>query len=237
MTTTVTVTQGALPGLKMPELEKLEDKVRKGLGSFVEVGKSLQQIEEKHGYALRGYKDFPAYCEGEFHFSLRQGQRLMLAADTAQKVEKAIGEAPRNEATARVLNPIASEPKLLERVKKELEKKKLTVASVTAEKLQEVVDKIKPQTKSMFEDGAKDTKAAKERESAKAVVAAGLSDVCPGCGNVPKDYCHIGDTWHCGSCNAIVRVSALPFEIATCIDCSAVLLDESGICRRCGSVQ
>lgn len=158
-------TQAALPGMKMPELEKLETRVNKGLGAFMDVGRALMEIQEKKRYLLRGCKDMETYCDRQFHFSLRQGQRLMLAAETAQKVEKAIGEAPRNEATARVLNPIANEPKLIEKVKRELEKKKLTVATATAEKLQEVVDRIKPQTKPMFDDPKPKPPSAKPRSA------------------------------------------------------------------------
>lgn len=224
--------QAELPGLKMPDLEKLEDKVRRGLASFVEVGKSLQQIEAKRGYLLRDYKDFPSYCEGEFHFSLRQGQRLMLAADTAQKVEKAIGEAPRNEASARVLTQVASDPKLLTKLKEKLEKQKLSVATATAEKLQEVVDKIKPQTKSMF---ASDQPSAAER--AAAPILKSLNDACPSCKVVPPRYTHLSDGWHCGECDAPVRVSAVAIEIAQCTECGKPIVDNSPVCRNCGALQ
>jgi hypothetical protein len=220
--------QSELPGLKLPDLEKLEDRVRKGLASFVDVGRALQQIEEKRGYLLRDYKDFTAYCEGEFHFSLRQGQRLMLAAETAQKVQKALGEMPRNEASARVLNPIAGDPKLLGKLKDRLAAQKLNVATATAEKLQEVVEKIKPKTAPMFDD--------KPRPIA---AIAGLSDVCPACGKVPGAYTHDVDVdaWKCGSCHATVRVGALPLEIAVCKECGAPMIGDSGICERCGAVQ
>jgi len=231
MTATLTK-QAELPGLKMPDLEKLEEKVRRGLASFVEVGKSLQQIEQKRGYLLRDYKDFPSYCEGEFHFSLRQGQRLMLAADTAQKVEKAIGEAPRNEASARVLTQVASDPKLLTKLKDRLEKKKLSVATATAEKLQEIVDQIKPQTKAMFAD---DQLTAAER--AAAPILKSLSDVCPSCKQVPPRYTHLDDGWRCGECDAPVRVSAVALEIVQCAECGKPIVDNSAICKQCGCVQ
>ena len=227
----MTDTQLAL--LKMTDLEKLEDKVRRGLASFVETGRALQQIEEKRGYILRNYATFAEYCEGEFHFSLRQGQRLMIAADTAAKVEKVVGEAPRNEASARVLNPIANEPKLVEKVAAQLKKSGKTIATATAEKLQEVVDKIKPQTKPMFEDA----KAEQARASAKAVASVGLSDQCPKCGKTPSSYQHEKGGWWCGDCHAMVRVGALPIEIAVCTDCGAALLDDSGFCRKCGAIQ
>ncbi|CAG0991934.1 hypothetical protein ANRL3_02834 [Anaerolineae bacterium] len=227
--TTLTKPQEMLPGMKMPELEKLERRVNVGLASFIDTGRALMEIQEKKGYLLRGCKTMEEYCEKQFHFSLRQGQRIMIAAETAQKVEKVLGEAPRNEATARVLNPIASEPKLIEKVKKELEKKKLTVATATAEKLQEVVDKIKPQTKPMFDD----TNAKPKPPAA----IAGFSDVCPNCKRVPSTYVQKGTAWQCGGCGKAVRVGALPLEIAVCNDCGAPLLDESGICRKCGCVQ
>lgn len=224
----MTVNQMALPGIKMPELEKLEDRVRKGLASFVETGRALQQIEEKRGYILRGYKDFAAYCEGEFHFSLRQGQRLMIAAETAQKVEKAIGESPRNEATARVLTQVASEPKLLEKVKKELEKKKLSVATATAEKLQEVVDRIKPQTRALF--------AGDKPKPAPITAAATLTDQCPKCAATPDTYTHKGDGWKCGACYAPVMLGVSPLSAERCPDCNAILTANATYCGKCGSV-
>ncbi len=220
--------QTQLPGLTKIELEKLERKVREGLQSFVDVGRALTQIRERHGYAVRGYKTFEEYCEKEFGFTERHGLRMIMAADTAQKVEKAVGVAPRNEASARVLNPIAGDPKLLGKLKEKLAAQKLSVATATAEKLQEVVDKIKPQTRPMFdEDAATKPPAA----------IAGLSDVCPACGKVPSAYTHDGEGWHCGDCHATVRVGALPLEIEVCKECHAPIVGDAGYCAKCGAAQ
>jgi hypothetical protein len=141
-------------------------------------------------------------------------------------VQKALGEMPRNEASARVLNPIAGDPKLLGKLKDRLAAQKLNVATATAEKLQEVVDKIKPKTAPMFDDKARPVAA-----------IAGLSDVCPVCGKVPSAYNQYEHVWRCGDCGKPVRIGALPLEIAVCRECQAPIIGESGICEKCGSVQ
>lgn len=219
--------QTEMATLKMPELERLEERVRKGMTAFMDVGHALMEIQERRGYLLRGSKTMEEYCEKEFHFSLRQGQRLMIAAETAKKVQKAIGEMPRNEASARVLNPIAGDPKLLGKLKERLEKQKLTVATATAEKLQEIVDRVKPKTTSMFADDKPKPPAA----------IAGLSDTCPNCKEVPSSYVHKGTAWQCGGCGKAVNVAAMPLVIATCKECQAPIVGDAGYCAKCGTVQ
>lgn len=226
-----TAGEQTLPTMTKSELDKLEGRIREGLKTFRQVGEDLMQIRERHGYALRGYPDFPTYCEKEFGFGKRQGERLMLAAETAQKVEKLIGEAPRNESSARVLTGVAKDPKLLTKLKERLDKQKLSVATATAEKLQEVVDKITPHTKAMFDDGPTPA------EKAAAPILKSLTDACPSCKRVPGSYVHGDQGWHCGDCNAGVRVSAVPIEIVLCRECKAPLLGDAGYCVKCGSVQ
>lgn len=105
-----------LPAMTKPELEKLEKQVKEGLKSFMAVGQALMEIRERRGYLVRGYASFPEYCEKELGITERHGFRLMDGFQTAQQVKKIVGEAPRNESVARVLKPIAGEPKLVEKV-------------------------------------------------------------------------------------------------------------------------
>lgn len=73
----MTTTQLSL--LSEDELTRLENKVREGLKSFVEVGNALLRIQQNKGYALRGYKTFESYCLKEFGFTDRHGRRMAAA--------------------------------------------------------------------------------------------------------------------------------------------------------------
>lgn len=77
--------------LTMFDLEKLEKRIADGLAKFVEVGQALAEIQNREGYKLRGCKTMEEYCEKQFGFSLRHGQRLIAAADTAEKVKQITG--------------------------------------------------------------------------------------------------------------------------------------------------
>jgi ribosomal protein S27E len=225
--------QTTLPDLKLKEVEKLEQTVHEGMSRFIEVGKAIIELRDRNGWKARGYKTPEEYFQKTFGFGERQALRLADGFTTSLKIEAVTGDKPRNEFSARVLKPIANDPKLITRVQNDLKKKGESIATATAEKIQQVVDKVIPKTTSMFQ---KDEQATKQRESEKAVAAAGLSDVCPHCGKAPTVYQRWDTGWKCGDCGKVVRVSALPFEIATCAGCGAPVLDESGICNKCGSV-
>jgi len=210
------------------QLAVYEDKVRKGLASFFEVGQSLQAIKDANGFKLRGFDTFDAYCQSTFQFSERNGYRLIAAAETAKKVESAVGERPRNEAAARVLKEVVHDPKLIERVNDRLKKTGQSVATATAERLQEVVDKIKPQTKAMFEQPKK--------EPPKPVMPT-LSDTCPHCHLQPGQYVRREDGWHCGRnvCDALVMVGVIPITGQACPECGAAILTTGAeFCETCG---
>ena len=179
-TTAITITE--------KQLGIYEEKIRKGLASFFEVGQSLQRIKEANGFRLRGFDTFDAYCQATFSFSERNGYRLIAAADTAKKVEKAVGEMPRNEASARVLKEVVHDPKLVEKVQERLKKAGVSVATATAEKLAEVVEKVKPKTRPMFEEPKAEPKPKLPE----------LHDVCPKCNTTPASYFHLSDGWRCG---------------------------------------
>jgi ribosomal protein S27AE len=207
-------------------LTDLEGRIRKGLESFVEVGNALAEIKARNGFMLRGAKTFDEYCSKTFGFSERNGYRLIAAAETAKAVEKAVGEAPRNEASARVLKEVAHDPKLIERVNERLKKAGQTVATATAEKIQEVVDKVKPQTKPMFEQ---------PKEPAKPKLPE-LRDTCPMCNVTPASYVHGDDGWKCGTCGTAVLVGVIAMDVKACPDCGAALIGSVDFCQNCGVV-
>jgi hypothetical protein len=211
------------------QLAIYEDKIKKGLASFFEVGQSLQRIKDANGFKLRGFDTFDAYCQKTFSFSERNGYRLIAAADTAKKVEKAVGEMPRNEASARVLKEVVHDPKLIERVNEKLKRAGQTMATATAERLQEIVDKVKPQTRPMFE----------EPKAPPKPVLPTLSDTCPICHQQPFNYARHEDGWHCGiaACNALVMVGVIPANAQACPECGAAILTTNAeFCETCGCI-
>ena len=209
-------------------LTELEGQVRRGLDSFVAVGNALAEIKARNGFRLRDCKTFDEYCAKTFGFSERNGYRMIAAAETAKKIEQAVGERPRNEASARVLKEVAHDPKLIERVNERLKKAGQSVATATAEKIQEVVDKVKPQTKPMFED-----------KPAKKPALPELHDACPKHGGVPDSYFHLSDGWHCGAedCGALVMIGVIAADAQACPECGAALLTPGAeFCETCGCV-
>ncbi len=209
-------------------LTDLEGRIRRGLDSFVEVGNALREIKDRNGFMLRGEKTFDEYCSKTFGFSERNGYRMIAAAETAKKVEAAVGERPRNEASARVLREVANDPGLLKKVSDRLKKSGQTVATATAEKIQEVVDKVKPQTRPMFEQPKEPPKPRLPE----------LHDACPKCGAVPSSYFHLSDGWHCGAdgCSALVMIGVIAADVQACRECGAALVGTEDFCSQCGAL-
>ena len=217
------------------ELTALEKTVREGLQSFIEVGRALQEINERQGYRLRGFETFDDYCEGQFGFSRRHGYRMIAAAQTVNKVKSVLGEAPRNEAAARVLTPVAQDRRLLERVKVKLDKSGKTVATATAEQIGEAVKAVTSQKKA-----APDAAQGVEPEKPKLPV---LTDVCPHCKQRPESYHSrngespsLGGGWHCGLCDAPVMLGVIEARPAACPACGCAVIGDAGFCQNCGEV-
>ncbi len=231
MTAADTSKQLTLPGMSKEELGRAEAVIREGMKQFVRVGHALQQIREKRGYLLKNYKTFDAYVEKEFGFSLRQGERLMLAAQTAETVKKVTGEAPANEAVARVLTSVAKDEGTLKKVARELKLSGKTFATATAEKVADVVTRVTSRTK----DNGHAASGPSPVEKPSSPMLQGLSDKCPKCGEVPGSYFVGQNGWECGACHATVRVAALPLELAACKECGKPVTGD--YCTNCGAVQ
>lgn len=213
------------------QLTTLEDKVRRGLASFIEVGTSLQRIKDTNGFRLRGFEDFNAYCEQTFGFSASNGYKMIAAAESAKKVEKATGEKPRTAEAARVLGKVTHDPKLVEKVQDKLRKAGESIATATVEKIEEIVEAVRPKTKPMFPEPPK------KEPPAPAVPT--LSDTCPVCHQQPFTYTRHDDGWHCGipTCNAPVMVGVIPAAAQACPSCGAALLNSSAeFCEVCGVI-
>ncbi len=211
------------------QLTIFEDKIRKGQAAFIEVGHALREIKERNAFQLRGFKTFDEYCSKTFGFSERNGYRMIAAAETAKKIEDATGDKPRNEATARVLSKITHDPKLIERVQQRLKTKGESIATATAERIEQVVEAIRPKTKPMFDQ---------PKEEPKPVLPT-LSDTCPICHEQPMMYTRHDDGWHCGiaSCNALVMVGVIPLNVQACPECGAAILNAGAeFCETCGCI-
>jgi hypothetical protein len=63
------------------ELERLEDIIERGMNAFLEVGQALLTIRDGEKYRAAGYSSFEDYVEGRWDISVRQGRRLMAAAE------------------------------------------------------------------------------------------------------------------------------------------------------------
>lgn len=231
--------------LTLFELEQHEKKIRDGLAKFVEVGKSIAEIINRKGYLQRGYKDAETYFEKEFGFSLRHGQRLIAAADTAETVKRITGgDAPKNEAAARVLAPIAKDEKVVKRVEAELKKSKKTFATATAEKIQEVVERVTNKHKPVGADSKLPAAAPTlfiAQDPTKATQAA-TRDECPNCRRVPLAY-HQSESddgekiWTCDNCNHSVALSvAVAVAAVHCPECGKPITGGDDFCAACGAL-
>lgn len=226
-----TMSETAIVKMTKPELNQLEAKVREGLQSFVEVGQALTEIRDRKGYELRNCATFEDYCETVFGFSRRHGYRLIEAAQTVEKVEAVLGEAPRNEAAARELSKVAETPKLLTRVKDKLAKVGKTVATATAEQIAQTVQQV-----TQPKPGNGKAEPAPARPETKMPT---MTDICPGCGQTPTRYYRAeGDAggFCCGNCNAPVVIGVIAAAPAACPACGFAIVGGAGFCANCGSV-
>lgn len=204
--------------LSLFDLETLETRIRAGMAAFMEVGTALAQVQDAKGWKLRNYKSFEEYCEKELNFSVRHGQRLIQAAQVAEKVQQLTGEAPRNEAVAREIGKVAYAPnadKNMKKVQAELKSQGKTIATATAEVIARVVEHVispKPTPKTTSAPAPAPEPAPLEAMSVPEIPA--LQDFCPFCGEVPETYVRRPDGWHCWSCDAHVMLGVVLVEAA-----------------------
>lgn len=196
--------------LTLFDLEALEVKVRQGLAGFLEVGEALQQIRDGEGY-----------CEKVFNFSVRQGQRLIVAARTTGAVKQITGEAPASESVAREFTPVANDPEVVIEAHHELRSQGKTIQTATAADVKAAVHRAaeakgkplpkpapKPTTTAKPSSNGKPTRPEPKPEMPPAPTATTADvDFCPHCGDVPERYERSGDKWHCGACGSQVAIS------------------------------
>lgn len=86
-------------------LQGLEDTIRSGLASFVEIGRALSKISAEQLYREEG-ESFEDYCERRWEISRQHGYRLMKASECFDKLKAELPKGtllPHNESQLRPL--------------------------------------------------------------------------------------------------------------------------------------
>ena len=98
----------AAEGRPLPELESV---IERGLGTFVEVGRALLEIQERRLYRAAGYRTFADYVAKRWDLSKAHAYR-QIEASRVIEILSPIGDIPmpRNEAQARELAPLVRDP-------------------------------------------------------------------------------------------------------------------------------
>jgi N6-adenosine-specific RNA methylase IME4 len=102
----VSAARGALD-LFPSSLAQLEERIQKGLRTFIDVGLALAEIRDRRLYKEAGYSEFDTYCRKRWGWSEAYVTRNIQAAELARALP--IGNGPKNEAQARELVPLAQE--------------------------------------------------------------------------------------------------------------------------------
>jgi hypothetical protein len=91
--------------------DELERVIERGLGTFVEVGRALLEIQRRRLYRAAGYETFAEYVEKRWDLSSAHAYRQIEASKVVD-ILSPIGEMPlpANEAQARELAPLVDDP-------------------------------------------------------------------------------------------------------------------------------
>jgi hypothetical protein len=92
-------------------LEELEGIIARGLATFIEVGRALLEIQSRRLYLQAGYRSFAVYVTERWDLSEAHAYRQIEAAKVID-ILSPIGETslPANEAQARELAPLVTDP-------------------------------------------------------------------------------------------------------------------------------
>ena len=131
--------------LQVASLSTLEERIERGLKTFVEVGMCLLEIRDRRLYKEKGYSRFEDYCQEQWGWSDSRARQLIGAAKSVTIVT-ALGEsAPNTESQARELAPLVKADEQ-EAVKTWQELRATHGDNITASIIREAVqDKLKPQ--------------------------------------------------------------------------------------------
>jgi hypothetical protein len=84
------------------DLIRLEDTIKRGLETFVEVGNALAEIRDRKLYRTE-HATFADYCKAKWSISDRRARQLMDAAEVVAEVSKSGTIVPKTESQARPL--------------------------------------------------------------------------------------------------------------------------------------
>ena len=139
--------EGGLPAIPAARVrfEELEQIIGRGLGTFVEVGRALLEIQQRRLYREVGHRTFAEYVAERWDLSKAHAYRHIEASKVVD-ILSPIGDIPlpTSEAQARELAPLVSDPEAVRTVWTE------TIAQgagrVTARAIRERVAARKPRT-------------------------------------------------------------------------------------------
>jgi hypothetical protein len=88
----------------------LEQTIKQGLDTFVEVGEALLEIRDSRLYRIE-HGTFEEYCKGKWGMSIRHADRLMIGAKAVDAIKQSgpIGLVPQAESQARPLTKLRPE--------------------------------------------------------------------------------------------------------------------------------
>lgn len=108
--------------------EALQEAIRKGFASFVEVGSALVEISDKRLYREK-YSTFDQYCEAEWKMTARHAYRMCQAAEVVKALPEKCDQLVANESSARALAKVP-EAKRAEVIEKAAAKGKVTAKAI-----------------------------------------------------------------------------------------------------------
>jgi hypothetical protein len=99
------------------DFDRLEETIRRGLHTFIDVGGALLEINERKLYLTSGFSSFTEYAEKRWGISRSYAYRQIEAARVVGYLEQAPDlPPPANESQARELARLSSEPEALREV-------------------------------------------------------------------------------------------------------------------------
>ena len=130
--------------LQVASLSTLEERIERGLKTFVEVGMCLLEIRDRRLYKEKGYSRFEDYCQEQWGWSRNYANKQIEAAKTVG-ILGTIVPIPKTETQVRELSPLIKADEQ-EAVKTWQELRATHGDNITASIIREAVqDKLKPQ--------------------------------------------------------------------------------------------
>ena len=129
--------------LQVATLHELEERIKAGIQTFIDVGNCLLEIRDRRLYKEKGYTRFEDYCREEWGWSRDYGYKLIRSAETVRVL--GVDQGIQTERQARELAPLVKKDEE-EAVKVWQELREEYGDNITAEKIRQAVrEKQKPE--------------------------------------------------------------------------------------------